>query len=60
MALCLPQDQDEVLLELHIRDEDGRWQPPQYLTEPEEVVDLPRFDLQFPVSEVYQRLKTPV
>ena len=53
-------DQGEVLLELHIRGEDGRWQPPQYLTEPEEMIDLPRFDLQFPVSEVYQRLKTPV
>ena len=53
-------DQDEMLLELHVRDENGQWMPPQYLTEPEESVELSRFDLKFSVSEVYQRLKMEV
>jgi Uma2 family endonuclease len=50
-------DQDEMLLELHARDESGQWQPPQYFTEPEETIELPRFELTFGVAEVYQRLK---
>ncbi len=50
-------DQDEMLLELHVRGEDGRWEPPQYFTEPDEMVTLPRFELEFKVSDVYQRVK---
>ena len=50
-------DQDEMLLELHVRGEDGRWEPPQYFTEPDEIVSLPRFELEFKVSDVYQRVK---
>jgi Uma2 family endonuclease len=53
-------DQDEMLLELHARSENGQWLPPQYLTEPDEKVELPRFDLAFAVADVYQRLKIDV
>jgi Uma2 family endonuclease len=52
-------DQDEMLLELHSRKEDGAWLPPQYFTEPEEEVVLSFFDLKFTVSAVYQRTKLP-
>ncbi len=47
-------DQDEMF---HARGENGQWQPPQYLTEPDETVELPRFELTFGVAKVYQRLK---
>jgi len=53
-------DQDEMLLELHVRGEDGRWEPPQYFTEPDDVVSLPRFGLTFKVLDVYQRVKIDV
>jgi hypothetical protein len=49
-------DQNEMLLELHAKGENGQWQPPQYLTEPDELVELSRFDLTFRVAEVCQRL----
>ncbi len=53
-------DQNEMLLELHTKGENGQWQPPQYLTEPDELVVLSRFDLTFRVAEVYQRLNMEV
>lgn len=53
-------DQNEMLLELHAKGENGQWQPPQYLTEPDELVELTRFDLTFRVAEVYQRLNMEV
>jgi len=50
-------DQDEMLLELHVRGEDGRWEPPQYFTEPDDMVSMPRFEVTFKVVDVYQRVK---
>ena len=51
-------NQDEMLAELHTRDNDGRWAQ-HYFTEPEEVIDLQRFELNFPLSAVYARWKEP-
>jgi len=49
-------NQDEMLAELHSRDNDGRWTQ-HYFTEPEEVIDLQRFELSFSLSAVYARWK---
>lgn len=54
----LVADQDETLVELHIRGEDNRWET-QYFTEPDDVIRLSRFDLEFPVAAIYERLKMP-
>ncbi|MCK6691278.1 MAG: Uma2 family endonuclease, partial [Thermoanaerobaculia bacterium] len=51
-------DQDEMLVELHIRGEDKRWET-QYFTEPDDVIRLSRFELEFPLKAVYERLKMP-
>lgn len=51
-------DQDEMLVELPFRGEDGRWET-AYFTEPDEVIRLDRFDLEFPLKVVYERLKMP-
>jgi len=45
-----------MLAELHSRDNDGRWTQ-HYFTEPEEVIDLSRFELSFPLSALYERWK---
>lgn len=49
-------NQEEMLAELHSRDNDGRWMQ-HYFTEPNEMIELPRFELRFPLSTVYERLK---
>lgn len=55
----LVADPDEMLVELHIRGEDNRWET-QYFTEPGDVIRLSRFELEFPLKAVYERLKMPV
>lgn len=55
----LVADQDEMLVELHIRGEDGRWET-QYFTEPDDLIRLSRFELEFPLKTVYERLKMPL
>lgn len=52
-------DQDEMLVELHTRTEDGRWEM-HYFTEPEDVVQLPRLGVEFSVADVYERVKLEV
>ncbi len=49
-------NQNEMLAELHLRDNDGRWMQ-YYFTEPEEIIELSRFELSFPLSAVYERWK---
>ncbi len=49
-------NQEEMLVELHTRDSDGRWAQ-HYFTEPEEMIELPHFELKFPLSAIYARLK---
>lgn len=51
-------DQDEMIAELHLRGENGRWET-QYFTEPDDVIRLSRFELEFPLKAVYERLKMP-
>ena len=52
-------DQDEMLVELHLRSsDDGRWET-KYFTEPEDAIRLDRFDLEFSVKAIYERLKMP-
>lgn len=55
----LVADQDEMLVELHIRGEDGRWET-QYFTEPDDLIRLSRFELEFPLKTIYERLKMPL
>ncbi|MBL7775913.1 MAG: Uma2 family endonuclease [Saprospiraceae bacterium] len=52
-------DQDEMLLELHIRNTDDRGWTTQYFTEPNDVVRLDRFGMEFTLGQVYERLTTP-
>ena len=52
-------DQDEMLVQLHARAEDGRWET-HYFTESEDVVQLPRFGVEFSVADVYERVKLEV
>jgi len=49
-------DQDEMLVELHARDDNGRWET-HYFTEPEDAIVLPRFGVEFSVADVYERIK---
>lgn len=51
-------DQDEMLVELHTRSDDGNWWT-QYFTEPEDEVALSRFDLSIRLADVYERVKLP-
>ncbi len=55
----LVADQDEMLVELHIRGEGNRWET-QYFTEPDDMIRLSRFELEFPLKAVYMRLKMPL
>ncbi len=55
----LVADQDEMLVELHIRGEGNRWET-QYFTEPDDMIRLSRFELEFPLKTVYMRLKMPL
>lgn len=48
--------QDEMSVTLHQRGAGGQWET-RYFTEPEEVIEMPRFELSFPLSSVYARLK---
>ena len=52
-------DQDEILVELHARNSDGRWEQ-HYFTEPGDIIVLPKFDVEFTVAAVYERVKLPV
>ena len=54
----LVADQDEMLVELHIRGEENRWET-QYFTEPDDMIRLSRFELEFSLKAVYERLKMP-
>ncbi len=49
-------DQDEMLVELHVKREDGRWET-QYFTEPEDELSLERFGLKLKLSDIYARVK---
>jgi len=55
----LVADQDEMLVDLHIRGEGNRWET-QYFTEPDDMIRLSRFELEFPLKAVYMRLKMPL
>lgn len=48
--------QDDMLAELHTRDSDGRWTQ-RYFTESDEMIELPQFELRFPLAAIYARLK---
>ena len=47
--------QDDMLAELYVRGEDGRWEP-HYFTEPNEVIELEKFDLKILLSDIYKRV----
>ena len=49
-------DQDEMLVELHTRSDDGQWST-QYFTEPDDTMILKRFDLSVRLADVYERVK---
>ncbi len=48
--------QDEMMAELHAKNEDGTWGT-QWFTEPTDVIELPRFDLKIVLSDIYWRIK---
>lgn len=49
-------DQDEMLVELHTRSDDGQWGT-QYFTEPEDEVALQRLGLSLKLADMYERVK---
>jgi Uma2 family endonuclease len=48
--------QDVMWAELHLKNEDERWET-QYFTEPDDTIELKRFDIKFSLSDVYHRIK---
>lgn len=56
MKYYLIVSQDEMWVVLHTRGESGNWET-QYLTEPEDIVDLKEFDLQMNLATIYKRVK---
>lgn len=48
--------QDEMLVELQSRNNEGKWET-AYFTEPEEEISLERFGLNLKVADVYERIK---
>jgi Uma2 family endonuclease len=49
--------QNEMWAELHLKNDDGRWET-QYFTEPAEVIEMKRFELKILMSDIYKRIKT--
>ncbi len=50
-------DQDEMLAELHVRNENGQWARGLHLTEASDLIDLPKFNIKFELGEIYKRVK---
>ncbi len=48
--------QDEMMAELHAKNEDGTWET-QWFTEPTDVIEFPHFDLKIVLSDIYWRIK---
>ena len=48
--------QDEMMAELHAKNEDVTWGT-QWFTEPTDVIELPRFGLKIVLSDIYWRIK---
>lgn len=49
--------QDDMWVELHLKNENGRWET-QFFTEPSDVIEMKRFDLKLSLSSIYNRIKT--
>jgi Uma2 family endonuclease len=48
--------QDEIWIELHIKLDDGNWTT-RYFTEPEDILELERFDLKLSIAAIYKQAK---
>jgi Uma2 family endonuclease len=48
--------QDEMMVELHLKNDDGTWGT-QWFTETTDTVELPKFDLKIVLSDIYWRIK---
>ena len=57
MWYYLVVDQDEMLIELHTRSDDGRWEV-EYFTEPDDELTFEKFDLTLSVADIYSRVKS--
>lgn len=57
MWYYLVVDQDEMLIELHTRSDDGRWEV-EYFTEPDDELTFEKFNLTLSVADIYSRVKS--